>query len=166
MKSLFSNRKLLVLVTLLNLIVGCANKQNEVQPELVQGNRVCSPGSTKSQACSISNGSGTQMVTCNSNGSAFEKYGTCTVNRCNSGYFLSDGACLEQTCSPGSTKSQACSISNGAGTQMVTCNSNGSAVENYGACVANSCNIGYSLSYGVCTATEPDITAVLLLLMQ
>ena len=113
--------------------------------------QVCSPNSVDSASCSVTNGSGTKSRTCNSSGSGFGNYGACVATSCNSGYTLSNGACV-QVCSPNSVDSTSCSVTNGSGTKSRTCNSSGSGFGNYGACVATSCNSGYRLNSGACVA--------------
>jgi hypothetical protein len=91
---------------------------------------VCKPQT--SQACSSSNGTGTE--TCKVDGSG---YGTCNLTACNSGYYLSGGVCKPQVCSPSSTL--ACEVGTNAH-GIKTCNSSGSS---YGDCTFTACNTGF-----------------------
>ena len=54
---------------------------------------VCTPSLVGSQACTVTNGSGTQSGTCNSNGSAWGNSAACTVTSCNVGYMNMGGNC-------------------------------------------------------------------------
>ncbi len=88
---------------------------------------VCVPNT---QACSITNGSGTQTW----NGSS---WGACMVTSCNANFHISGNSCVPNT--------QACSVTNGSGTQTW----NGSS---WGACMVTSCNPGFNLVGNACQA--------------
>jgi len=99
--------------------------------------QTCSPNSSKS--CLSDHFIGSQ--TCSQDGLS---WGSCIKSTsCESGYYLSNGVCVAQACSPNSTV--ACNENCATGTK--TCNSTGSA---YGSCVPTSCPSGQVLSGGVC----------------
>jgi hypothetical protein len=56
---------------------------------------VCTPNSTSSTGCTITNGSGQKTRTCSSDGSSWGSYGSCQVTSCSSGYHLSGNTCVE-----------------------------------------------------------------------
>ena len=99
---------------------------------------------SSTQACTIVNGQGVQSRTCN-NG-VWSTYGVCSVSSCNTGYIQSGNSCIVASC-VGAT-SQACSVTNGIGSQARTCNSGTWSA--WGQCLAQSCNSGYHLANNAC----------------
>lgn len=103
---------------------------------------VCTAGAT--QSCSVSNGTGKQV--CAPDGSA---WGSCAAVTCNSGYTLSNGACVSNTtsspliCQPNTQYT--CSSFTGTGYR--TCNAKGTRLSN---CQITACKAGYQMSAGVC----------------
>ncbi len=104
----------------------------------------CSGNST--QSCSITNGQGAQIRTCTLGN--WSGWGTCALVSCNAGYQPSGNACVALSCSGNS--SQACSITNGQGSQSRTCNLG--AWSGWGTCALVSCNAGYQPSGNTCIA--------------
>ena len=97
------------------------------------------------QACTITNGTGSQSRTCNAG--AWSSWSSCTYT-CNTGYVLSGSSCVATTCSGSAT--QACTITNGTGSQSRTCNAG--AWSSWSSCTYT-CNTGYVLSGSSCVAT-------------
>jgi hypothetical protein len=91
---------------------------------------VCAPD-TK-QDCIVGGGKGSQ--TCKTDGSG---YGACTLQYCNSGYYINNNTCTPQVCTP---KSTATCVFDDKSTGKKVCNDTGSA---YGSCEFVACNAGY-----------------------
>lgn len=111
----------------------CAPFQNVVLPNQQYS---CLPNSQV--LCSVTGGIGSQ--TCNSQGTGFT--GPCSPAACYTGYKMSQGACVQETCIPGSQT--ACTVSNGSGIKY--CDQNGS----YGPCQLQSCASGFVMVGGQC----------------
>jgi hypothetical protein len=141
----------------------CARRCIEMTTSASQScNRVCTPNQSSTQSCSVSNGSGSQTRTCNSQGTGFIN-GTCRATSCQSGFRLSGGACVAATsvCNPNQSSTQSCSVSNGSGSLTRTCNPQGTGFIN-GTCRVTSCASGFTLNNGTCTAnTQPSSGSLL-----
>ena len=92
----------------------------------------CTPNSTESESCAVSNGSGTQARACSADGTIWEAYNNCTVTSCKTGYVKKGNTCVlivatppNQICTPNSAESKNCTITNGTGTQTRACSANG-----------------------------------------
>ncbi|MFC1666122.1 hypothetical protein ACFLZF_00190 [Nanoarchaeota archaeon] len=59
----------------------------------------CLPNSYDPQDCNITNGTGTKTRQCNSDGSAWGSWGSCTIT-CDTGYYESEDSCLSCDSNP------------------------------------------------------------------
>lgn len=107
------------------------------------------------EPCTVANGVGSRAKMCNSSGTGFSYDTECKVTRCNDGYILNGGQCVEKICTPNeSVETGPCSVPNGTGTKTKTCNSNGTGFNPEEICKATSCNDGYTLNEGHCVAKQ------------
>lgn len=94
----------------------------------------------------------TKSKICNPAGDAYI-YGNCVVTQCESGYTLSNNACLVQQCAPNQDLGTISCIQDiphsTAATRTKKCNNNGTGFM-YGACIAASCEPNYTLTSNAC----------------
>jgi hypothetical protein len=134
-----------------NLAVACStavvinpNSPTCLDPvHLDLASNTCQPNT---QACSITNGTGTQNWT--GSGSV---YTDCTLATCNSNYYISGNTCVLDACVPNAVV--ACPITNGTGQK--TCTSLG---DKYGSCAVVSCNSGFTPQSGSCVIKYDGIS--------
>jgi hypothetical protein len=93
-------------------------------------------------SCQTDTGNGTQ--TCTQITPQDVSLGPCVVTSCKAGFSFVNGACVSNSCNPGSQI--ACNVANGNGTRQ--CDSSGQ----YGACSNIVCNTGYYLNQGNCSS--------------
>ncbi len=127
----------------------CSDNQTREKDKCIESKSICNDKDTKTVTCSVLNGSGTKSKTCSNN--KWSAYNLCTITKCNEGFELKNSSCQSKitlVCSEGQSQSQACSVTNGSGTQARTCSNNSWGA--YSTCIASSCNSGYELKNGQC----------------
>lgn len=121
----------------------------------------CTPNSPHSINCHITNSTGKQVQTCNSNGKLWGAYGACSNINCDNNHILVSGKCEKIVCVANSVERTSCTNFNGvdAGYKTRTCNATGTNISPYGPCGIVKCKSGYRSNGLLCIKTAGAITS-------
>jgi hypothetical protein len=110
----------------------------------------CDPTKTNTDVDStFKGGTKSRIHNCSADG-LWTGYGDWTIT-CNQGYRKNGSLCVANTCEPGKTENESCTLTGAtSATYSRTCNTDGSAWRYWSSCVAQSCTGGYVLMNNKC----------------